>query len=120
MVYAPIAPGLKQLSYSYAIPASAFPLRIPLAGPTQIFEVLVEEETGGVTGAKLKEVAPVALERRSFRRFLGDDVPAEAVAVIDLPPVKAQRALDPKFMFALATLIGGAMIFALARAVWRR
>jgi hypothetical protein len=120
MVYAPIAPGLKQLSYSYAIPAAAFPLRIPLAGPTQIFEVLLEEETGGVAGAKLKEIAPVALERRSFRRFLGDDVPGDAVAVIDLPPVKMGRALDPKFTIALATLIGGAMIFTLARALRRR
>jgi hypothetical protein len=120
LVYAPIAPGLKQLSYSYSMPASRFPLRIPLAGPTQIFEILIEDEKGSVTGANLKEVAPVALERRTFRRFLGDDVPANAVAVIDLPRAAARRDVDARYLVGLTILIGGAMVFALARALRRR
>ena len=119
-VFAPIAPGLAQLSFSYNLPASSFPLRIPVESPTQIFEVLVEEEKGSVIGAKLREQDPVVLERRSFRRFLADDVPLNSVAVIDLPPVKAGSAIDRRYLVLLTVLIGGAMIFALARALSRR
>lgn len=121
LVYAPLAPGLKQLAFSYSLPASAFPLRVPVISPTQIFEVLIEDEKGSVTGAKLKEVAPVALEKRSFRRFLAADVPAGVVSVIDLPAAaQSGRDIDPRFMIALTVVIGGAMAFALARALRRR
>lgn len=119
-VMAPIAPGLRQLAFSYSIPASAFPLRIPVTRETQIFEVLVEEEKGTVSGAKLRERAPVALEQRSFRRFLADDVPANSVSVIDLPAAAQTTAIGPKYMIALTIIIVGAMTFALARALRRR
>ncbi len=119
-VYAPIAPGVKQISFSYSLPASAFPLRLPFRGRTDVYEVLIEDETGTVSGANIKEVDPVSLESRSFRRFMGQDVPASAVAVIDLPPPPRGRAIDPRFMVAITLLIGGAMIFALARALRRR
>jgi len=119
-VFAPIAPGLAQLSFIYNLPASAFPLRISIESPTQIFEVLVEEEKGSVIGAKLQEKDPVVLERRSFRRFLADDVPLNSVAVIDLPPVRTASTVDRRYLVLLTVVIGGAMIFALARALSRR
>ena len=119
-VYAPIAPGLKQLSFSYSVPASAFPMSFPTVRDTQILEVLIEEEKGNVSGAKLVEKAAVALESRSFRRFLADDVTAGSVAVIDLPRVDAKGEIDPKFMIALTAMFGAAMILALARALRRR
>lgn len=118
IVLAPIAPGLKQLAFSYSLPASAFPLSIPIVRETQILEILVEEQQGMVSGAKLEEKDPVALERRSFRRFLAADVPANSVSVIDLPAV-ASRGIDPRYLIALTIVIGGAMIFALARALRR-
>jgi hypothetical protein len=119
-IFAPIAPGIKQLAFSYSMPADAFPLRIPIVRATEIFEVLIEDQNGTVTGAKLEEKAPIALERRSFRRFLGIDVPASSVFVIDLPVAGGLRDIDPRFMAALTVLIGAAMIFALARALRRR
>ena len=119
LVFAPIAPGLAQLSFTYNLPASAFPLSIPIQSPTQIFEVLVEDEKGSVTGARLKEKDPVTVERRSFRRFLGDDVPLNAVAVIDLPP-SVRPTVDRRYLVVLTLVIGGAMILALARALNRR
>jgi hypothetical protein len=119
-VFAPIAPGLAQLSFTYSIPADAFPLRIPIESPTQIFEVLVEEEKGSVTGAKLQEKDPVVLEQRAFRRFLADDVPLNAVAVIDLPPAAARGTVDRRYLVLLTLVIGGAMVFALATALSRR
>jgi hypothetical protein len=119
-VYAPIAPGLKQLAYTYSLPASAFPLSLPIVRDTQILEVLIEEEKGKVTGAKLVEKDPVAVERRTFRRFLADDVPGNSVSVIDLPPSTQSGNLDPRYMVALTALVGTVMIAALARALRRR
>ena len=87
--------------------------------PTQIFEVLVEDERGSVTGAKLKERNPVVLERRSFRRFLADDVPVNAVSVIDLPAAP-KATIDRRYLVVLTLIIGGAMIAALAVALRRR
>jgi hypothetical protein len=101
------------------MPASAFPLSIPIIRDTQIFEVLIEEEKGTVSGAKLVEKDPVVLERRSFRRFLADDVPANSVSVIDLPASSKKLEIDPRYMVALTVVFGAAMIFALVRATRR-
>lgn len=119
-VFAPLAPGVKQVSFSYSVPASAFPLRLPAAGRTDVYEVLIEDETGSVTGPNIREMDPVTVEARSFRRFLAADVPQNSVAVIDLPPAVASRTIDPRFMVALTLLIGGAMVIVLARALRRR
>jgi len=119
-VYAPLAPGVKQISFSYSVPASSFPLSLPVLARTDVYEVLIEEETGTVTGPNISETDPVTVEARNFRRFLGSNVPENSVAVIDLPPAGEGRAIDPRFMVALTLLIGGAMIFALARALRRR
>lgn len=120
-IFAPIAPGLKQVAFSYSLPAAAFPLRVPVAATTQIFEVLVEEENGTVSGAKLKEVAPVSLETRSFRRFLADDVARNSTVLIDLPAApSAGRTIDSRFMIGITVAIGGAMLLALARALRTR
>lgn len=119
-LFAPIAPGLKQIAFSYSVPARAFPMSFPSARDTHILEVLIEEEKGNVTGAKLVEQAPVAIESRSFRRFLADDVPAMSVAVIDLPPAAGDGGLEPGFMIALTAAIAAVMAFALARALRSR
>lgn len=118
-VLAPIAPGLKQLSFSYSLPASAFPLRIPIVRETQILEVLIEGEKGTVSGSMLVEKSPVALERRTFRRFLAADVPANSVAVIDLPRDISKDAIDPRLVIAIVAVIAAAMILTLARALRR-
>jgi len=119
-VFAPLAPGVKQLSFAYSVPATTFPAKVPVGGRTDVYEVLIEDETGSVSGPKLREMDPVTVEARSFRRFLASDIPQNSVAVIDLPPAPARGAIDPRFMVALTLLIGGAMIAVLARALWRR
>jgi len=119
LVFAPIAPGLAQLAFTYNLPASAFPLSVPIQSPTQILEVLVEDEKGSVSGARLKEKDPVTVERRRFRRFLGDDVPKNAVAIIDLP-LSVRPTIDRRYLVVLTLVIGGAMILVLARALNRR
>jgi hypothetical protein len=118
-VFAPIAPGLKQLAFSYSLPASRFPLSIPISEPTQILEVLIEEEKGTVTGARLKETNPVSVSNRTFRRFMGVDVPVNSVSVIDLPAAR-RATITSGYMIAITLLIAGAMAAALALALRRR
>ena len=119
-IFAPLAPGVKQVSFSYSVPASAFPLRLPAAGRTDVYEILIEDESGSVTGPQIREMDPVNVEGRSFRRFLAADVPQSSIAVIDLPPATAGRPIDPRFMVGLTLLIGGAMVAVLAWALRRR
>lgn len=118
LVYAPFAPGMKQLAFHYNLPADAFPLRIPFDNGAVVFEVLVEDPTGTASGARLAAVAPVAIEGHEFRRYLASDVPANAVAVVTLPEVKQPPAL--LYVAGLTLLIGGAMTVTLARALRRR
>ena len=118
LVYAPFAPGMKQLAFHYDLPADAFPLRIPFENAAVVFEVLVEDPTGTATGARLAAVAPVAIEGHEFRRYLASDVPANAVAVVSVPEVKQPPAL--LYVAGLTLLIGGAMTVTLARALRRR
>lgn len=118
LVYAPFAPGMKQLAFHYDLPASAFPLHLPIEHSAVVFEVLIEDPTGTASGARLKAVAPVAIEGHEFRRYLAGDVPANAVVVINVPEPKQPPAL--LFVAGLTLVIGGAMTFALARALRRR
>jgi hypothetical protein len=119
-VYAPIAPGIKQLSFSYSLPAKSFPLRLPLEKETGIYEMMIEEKAGSVTGPHVREVDPVTVEGRNFRRFLASDMPENSVAVIDLPPAPPDRTIDPRYLVAVTLLIGGTMVIALAQALRRR
>lgn len=117
-VYAPIAPGIKQISFSYSLPAASFPLRLSLEKATQVYEIMVEEKAGSVTGPHIREVDPVTVDNRSFRRFLASDMAENSVAVINLPAPPA-RAVDPRYLVAITLLIGGVMVVALAQALRR-
>lgn len=119
-VFAPLAPGIKQLSFSYSLPAKSFPLKLPIEKQTGIYEILIEEKAGSVTGPQLKEVDPVTVDERNFRRFLASSMPVNSVAVIDLPAPPASSSIDPRFLVAITLLIGGSMVLALAQALRRR
>lgn len=115
---APFAPGLKQLAFGYSLPAKSFPLTFPVMDTTGVLEVMLEEKTGTAAGAKLKEVQPVTVDERSFRRFLADDVPRNAVATIDLPSLPPQT--DARYLVALTFVLGAVMIAVLAHALKRK
>jgi hypothetical protein len=119
-VFAPMAPGIKQVSFSYSLPAKAFPLKLPLEKTTEVYEILIEEPTGTVTGTHLKEVDPVTVDERNFRRFLAQDMPENSVAVIDLPAPPPGRSIDPRYLVAITLVLGGSMVVALAQALRRR
>ena len=108
------------MSFSYSLPAKSFPLKLPLEKETGIYEIMIEEKAGSVTGPHLREVDPVTVDDRNFRRFLASDMPENSVALIDLPAPPTSRAIDPRFLVAITLVIGGSMVLALAQALRRR
>lgn len=112
-VYAPISPGVRQLVLTYLLPVNAFPVSYPIQRATAVLEVLVEEARANVEGARVAEVPPAAIEGRTFRRFLGREVPANAVVRLDAPSPAARS--EPA-MRVLAVVMAALMIGAIA--VW--
>lgn len=84
-VYAPLAPGIKQLSYAYRMEAGAFPLTRPVEGRGGLLEVLLEEPNAVATAPGLARVEPVTVESRTFNRFLAQEVTAGGVVRIEVP-----------------------------------
>ncbi|MEX0908900.1 MAG: hypothetical protein WDZ58_03965 [Gemmatimonadaceae bacterium] len=117
-VVAPLPPGVKQLAYSYTLPAAEFPLSIPAEAPIDVYEVLIEEPRGVASGAKLTEEPAVTAEGRTFRRFMAQEVPLNAVAVIDIP--SARRTWSPTFLILFIVAAASLMLLALARAYRRK
>jgi hypothetical protein len=112
VLHMPFAPGLKQIAFSYSLAPERFPLAIAPERNTSVFEVLVEDPHATVQGPRMAAVDPVLVEGRSFRRFLGQDVPAGARIVVDAPAPQPEwtRWIVP----ALLALLGLAMVSALA------
>ena len=116
---APFAPGLKQLSFSYQLPESAFPLAIPLADSMPVLEVLLEEPGAKVSGARLSQVAAVSLEGRTFNRFLAQNAPKNGVFTVTAP-APGTPPLNERFQVALVAVIALLMLGALAVTFSRR
>lgn len=118
VVLAPFAPGVKQISFTYRLPGGSFPWNVSLGQSTDLLEVLLEDSSATVSGATLAATAPAAVEGRTFRRFLANDVAANAVARVVVPAVG--RPWNALYVAVLALVIGSTMLVALARAFARR
>ncbi|MEP6990791.1 MAG: hypothetical protein ABJA80_07685 [bacterium] len=112
---APFGPGVKQLSYSYSLPPSAFPLSLPLERPTVVLEVLAEEPGAQVSGATLHAMDAATTGGRTFKRFLTQDVPAGSRVRIAVPTTT--DATRTTVLVGIALALGLAMVAALVRAL---
>jgi hypothetical protein len=110
----PFGPGIKQVAFTYRLPADAFPLRLALERPVTVMEVLLEDPRGAANGAGVVAVDPVALEGRTFRRFLAQDVKDGAAVDVAMP--RTARRWDRVVLPALLVTMGGAMLVLLLRA----
>ena len=121
-LFAPLSPGIRQLAFTYDLPTSAFPLDLPIDRATGVLEVLVQEPQAHVTGVRLRELAPVSTEGRTFRRMLAQDVAANTVMRVDVPrAVTAQRERVYEGVgVALTLAMVVALVFSLRRARPRR
>ena len=117
-VFAPIAPGLKQLSFSYKLPAARFPVTFFAENGAVVFEILLEEAQGGINGGGFNAVEAVNLEGRRFRRYLAQDVKPNTSFEVDLPSPGTN--LRNYYISALLAGIGFLMLLVLLRAMQRR
>jgi hypothetical protein len=116
----PVAPGLKQVAFSYRLPAASFPLRVAVAPGTGVLEVLVEDPRGGATGAGLAAAGPVALEGKTFQRFLSQNATAGGDVEVSPGGAAAADAWPRYAVPALLVAVGGAMAAGLLTAGRRR
>jgi hypothetical protein len=112
-VTAPFPPGGKQVVFSYDLPRDVRQVRLPIVAPTADVEILVDD-SGAVAGAGVAEEPALAIEGRSFRRFVARDAAAGAVVEVRL----GRRAWFParEVAIGLAALgLAAGMVLALRR-----
>jgi hypothetical protein len=116
-LFAPVAPGLKQLSFRYELPPDAFPLTVPITEPVAVLEVVADDPGARVSGAGLREMPPVQSEGRTFKRFLAQDVERNAVVRIALATAggRAGGATIALLAALFAAAAGGALAVAIVR-----
>jgi hypothetical protein len=121
-VTAPFAPGLKQLSFSYTLPQSAFPLHFSIESATTVLELLLEEPRAEGRGATLKPQQPATIERRIFQRYLGADAPAGSSVEVRVPVIVAAASVHVYWEIAgaLAALMAAGLAAWWVRASRRR
>jgi hypothetical protein len=117
-LFAPFGPGVKQLSFSYSLKESAFPLHVQLARQTGVLEVLLEEQGAQARSTSLRAQGSVTTQGRTFKRFLAQGAPAGEELRIDVPMAAASSRV--RVLVALAIVIVLAMAAALTRALMRR
>lgn len=81
--------------------------------------MLVEDAAGGASGASLAEVSPVAIEGRTFRRFLSQSAASGATFLVTLPRGIGAAPERRAWLVALLALGGIAMLLSLLRALRR-
>ncbi len=116
-VFSPFAPGVKQISIAYNIPAAAFPVSIPVRDTIALLEVLLEEEQGTVDGALLEPADSVDIDGRIFRRWVAREAPSGAVVRLGVPaPPRDSRTV---YVVGILIALGMLMLLALGRSVRR-
>ena len=117
-VFAPLAPGVKQFSFSYRLPGAQRSLNIAVPVPTAVVEVLIEDIAGTAVGGGLKAMPAAIIDGRRFNRFLAQDVAANSVIEIHAPT-------HGRFVVSMRTAIifvavGALLLLMLSRGYVRR
>jgi len=116
-VNAPLAPGLKQVTFSYEIPTSSEPFELLIEQPVTVLEVLVEDPGAIIAGAGLIAVDPVQIEGRPFKRFLAENATAASTVAVTIPPRTTAGNLR---LMLIVTAVGAAMLLGLGMVFARR
>jgi len=113
ILVAPLAPGEKQLLYSYALPPTLKVAQLPVDAPIGQMTLLVEELDRKVTGGSLVLADTQSFEGRSFQRWSGPASPGDMIEV-QLGGGGRNRGLA-LLVGVMAVLLGGAGLVALRR-----
>lgn len=109
-VYAPIAPGLRQLSVHYTVPASTFPLTLTLPDSLEVLEVLLAGADGTASGAGLHAERSVTIEEQQYARFLSRQAAAGDAVVIRLSGSAAEKYAVPVVAGLSVLALAGALV----------
>jgi hypothetical protein len=112
VLLAPFSPGVKQLSFSYALDQRAFPWTFTLDRQNGLLEVLLEEPGAQVRAASLRSQGNATTQGRTFKRFLAQNPPAGEQVRIDVPSTAfAARS-------TLVTAVAVGILVAMFGALW--
>jgi hypothetical protein len=114
LLFAPVAPGEKQLVYTYQLPAAPGTVRIPIGDSIGTLNVMLEEFDRTVRGDGLTRADSQRIENRSFRLWTGAVGPG-AVVTIDFPGNRTAWLLP-----GLVGVVGVSLVVALLRVLRRR
>jgi len=117
-VFAPISPGIRQISFTYTLGPDAFPLEMKVLDSASVFELLIQEQAAVVEGGEFTEVAGVQQEGIAFRRLLAQNVPANAMMRFSMP--KPVSRVGRKGVTVIATTMSLALLLALGLVFWKR
>ena len=107
----PFAPGVKQISFTYALDSRAFPLDLTLDRANGLLEVLLEEPGAQVRSPSLRSQGNATTQGRTFKRFLAQNAPAGERVRIDVP--STAFAARSTLVAAVAAGVALAMVAAL-------
>jgi len=115
LVAAPLAPGEKQVTVQYLVPAGSKELELRFTEPVSSVNVLAEESDVVVSGGSLALADSQVLQGRSFRRWTGA-VPAGGALRVALPGrSRVPEGLLPSLVAAVVLVLVGAGWYFLAR-----
>ncbi len=115
-VFAPLAPGDRQLTLRYALPRADGTIVWPFSQRASGVELLVEEDAATVVAASLEQADSTTIDGRSFRRWAGAVAAGDSILLKVPAPWKVGSAVLP----VLVGLIALAMLWALWRALRSR
>jgi len=114
LLFAPVAPGDKQLIYTYSLPANPGRVRVPMLDSVAVLNLLLEEQEVPVRGAGLTRAGPQTIENRTFEQWNG---PAPAGAVLE---IGFGGGLSRWLLPALVSLVALVLAFVTIRTLRRR
>lgn len=110
-LHAPLAPGLRQLSVRYTLPADAFPFEITMEQPAELLEVLLAEGATAA-GAGLHEEQTVEMEGEPYRRLLSTSSAAGDRIAFALGGSAASPLVVPIAIGGAVLVLAGALVYA--------
>jgi hypothetical protein len=115
LVAAPLAPGEKEVTVQYVVPAGRKDLELRFTEPVSTINVLAEENDVAVSGGSMARADSQVLQGRSFRRWTGA-VPAGGTLRVTLPGrARVPEWLLPSLVAAVVLVLGGSGRHFLAR-----
>ncbi len=113
MLFAPVAPGEKQLIYTYNLPPGPGSVKFPVVDSISVVNLLLEELALQARGGTLVRGDSQAIEGRSFRQWTGS-VPAGGAIEVDFPG-NPSRGVLPALVAGMAVILGVVLVRALRR-----